>query len=82
METHRRSVIDCRDAPESGCSLSIAGTEEEVLETARMHVEKRHGLKDSPEMRAQLRGMIKLEPSSPVETPPETGWRPGISPSP
>ena len=57
-----RKVADCRQFPsEKNCSLYIAGTEEEVLAVAVRHAINEHGHKDSPELRAQLKGMLKDE---------------------
>ena len=41
----QRKVIDCRLYPssEKNCSLSIAGTEDEVLEAAVYHATAKHG---------------------------------------
>jgi hypothetical protein len=48
----QRKVIDCRMHPSSdkNCSLSIAGTDEEVLETAIYHATTKHGHNSSPEV--------------------------------
>ena len=55
-----RKAIDCRDYPsEKNCSLRISGTEEEVLDAATHHAVRSHGHKDSPELREQLRSMLK-----------------------
>jgi predicted small metal-binding protein len=55
-----RKSIDCRDHPnENNCSLRISGTEEEVLDAATRHAVRSHGHKDSPELRDQLRSMLK-----------------------
>jgi hypothetical protein len=55
-----RKAIDCRDYPsEKGCTLRIEGTEEEVLDTAVNHAVVRHGHTDNPELREQLRGLLK-----------------------
>jgi hypothetical protein len=60
--TTRRKVADCRLYPsESKCSLMISGTEEEVLETAIHHAITKHGHKSSPELRTQIKGMLKDE---------------------
>ena len=61
MET-KRKVADCRLFPsEMNCSLTIAGTEEEVLKVAVEHAVSSHGHKDTPELREQIRGMLKDE---------------------
>jgi predicted small metal-binding protein len=57
-----RKSIDCRDYPsEKNCSLKISGTEEEVLEAAVQHAASAHGHEKSPELREQLRSMLKDE---------------------
>jgi hypothetical protein len=57
-----RKVADCREWPSEGnCSLVITGTEEEVMQAATEHAVSVHGEKDTPEFRAQLRGMLKDE---------------------
>ena len=58
-----RKVIDCRwfaQAPED-CSLQISGREAEVLECAVTHAVASHGHDDTPELREQLRSMLKDE---------------------
>lgn len=57
-----RKVADCREYPsENNCSLTIAGTEEEVVEAATMHAVAAHGHTDTPELREEIRGMLKDE---------------------
>jgi predicted small metal-binding protein len=57
-----RKVADCRAYPsEQNCSLTIAGTEQEVLDAAVQHAVSAHGHTDTPELREQLRGMLKDE---------------------
>ena len=57
-----RKVIDCRKYPsDKGCTLTIAGTEEEVLQAAVKHAIEVHGHKDSPELKSQLRTMLADE---------------------
>jgi hypothetical protein len=48
-------------ASEKNCSLTIAGTEEEVLTVAVRHAVNEHGHKDTPELREQVRSMLKDE---------------------
>jgi hypothetical protein len=51
-----RKMIDCRRIPsERNCSVTIAGTEEEVLTLATRHAVEEHGHTDTPELREQLR---------------------------
>jgi len=58
--TQKRKVIDCRLYPsEKNCSLTISGTEEEVLPVAVRHAVQEHGHKDSPELRQQLKALLK-----------------------
>jgi predicted small metal-binding protein len=57
-----RKVVDCREAPsENNCSLMISGTEEEVLDAATQHAVSAHGHADTPELREQLRAVLKDE---------------------
>ena len=52
--------IDCRDYPsEKNCSLRISGTEQEVLDAAVQHAASAHGHERSPELRDQLKSMLK-----------------------
>jgi len=56
----QRKVIDCRLYPsDKGCTLRIEGTEEEVLEVAMLHAVTAHGHTDGPELREQLRVIMK-----------------------
>jgi predicted small metal-binding protein len=56
----QRKSIDCRDHPsEKNCSLRISGTEQEVLDAAVQHAVAAHGHKNSPELREQLKSMLK-----------------------
>jgi hypothetical protein len=55
-----RKSIDCRDYPsEKNCSLRLSGTEDEVLDAATQHAVRSHGHEDSPDLREQLRSMLK-----------------------
>ena len=57
-----RKVADCRDFPsESNCTLTISGEEEEVVRAAAEHAVSVHQHEDTPELRAQLRTMLKDE---------------------
>ena len=61
MDAQRKS-IDCRDYPsEKKCSLKIAGTEDEVLDAAVQHAVSAHGHPNSPELREQIKSMLKDE---------------------
>jgi len=60
MADQKRKVVDCRLYPsENRCTLSIEGTEEEVLEAATQHAVIAHGHTNSPELREQIRSLIK-----------------------
>ena len=60
-----RYMIDCRKVPnEIGCTLTIAGTEEELLDAAADHAVAKHGHEDTPGLREMLRGA--LEPVEPA----------------
>ena len=60
MPDSNRKVVDCRLHPsEKGCTLSIEGTEEEVLEAAIQHAVTAHGHTNSPELRAQIKTLLK-----------------------
>lgn len=56
-----RKFIDCREFPsEMNCSIAIAAdTEGELLEAAVQHAVAVHGHQDTPELRDQIRGVIK-----------------------
>ena len=57
-----RKIADCRDFPsDTGCTLTIIGTESEVLQAAAEHAVSTHGHQDGPELREQIRGMLKDE---------------------
>jgi predicted small metal-binding protein len=57
-----RKVIDCRNFPsEKNCTLAISGKEEEVLDAAVVHAATVHGHENTPELREQIRSMLKDE---------------------
>lgn len=60
-----RKMIDCRKVPSDiGCTLTIAGTEDEVLDAAAAHAVAKHGHEDIPELREMLRaGLETAEPA-------------------
>lgn len=50
-----RKMIDCRKAPsEANCSLTIAGTEDEVLDAAVSHAVSKHGHENNAELRTMI----------------------------
>ena len=58
----KRKVIDCRNFPSANnCTLAISGTEEEVLDLAVLHAATVHGHQNTPELREQIRSMLKDE---------------------
>jgi predicted small metal-binding protein len=60
-----RKVADCRDFPsEIGCSLTIAGEEDEVMTAAVAHAVSAHGHADDEELRDWLRRNLKSEVSA------------------
>ena len=55
-----RKAIDCRDHPSDiGCTLRLEGSEDEVLEAAVNHAITTHGHTNNPELREQIRGLLK-----------------------
>jgi hypothetical protein len=57
-----RKVADCRQMPsETDCTLTISGTEDEVVAAATQHAIAVHGHTDSPELRREIRSMLKDE---------------------
>jgi predicted small metal-binding protein len=60
MADTQRKAIDCRDYPsESGCTLRLEGTEDELLDAAVNHAITRHGHNDTPELREDVRRLLK-----------------------
>ena len=58
----KRKVIDCRWFPtENPCDIAISGGEEEVLDIAVQHAVQSHGHRNTPELREQLRSMLRDE---------------------
>ncbi|MQA05388.1 MAG: DUF1059 domain-containing protein [Streptosporangiales bacterium] len=55
-----RVLVDCRTIPsESNCSLTIAGSEDEVVRAAVQHSIDVHGHDDTPELHEQVRGALQ-----------------------
>jgi hypothetical protein len=62
MQTSTRKYVDCREFPsESNCSLTIAGTEDEVLKAAAEHAVSSHGHAPGPELVNALRAALHDE---------------------
>lgn len=60
MANVQRKAIDCRDYPsESGCTLRLEGAEDELLDAAVNHAITRHGHSDTPELREEIRRLLK-----------------------
>ena len=60
-----RKMIDCRKIPNDvGCTLSIAGTEEETLDAAVADAVAKHNHVDTPELRETIRsGLEDVSPA-------------------
>jgi len=62
MPALQRKVADCRLYPsEKNCTLTISGSEEEVLEAATAHAVSAHGHPNTAELREQIRAMLQDE---------------------
>jgi predicted small metal-binding protein len=62
MPTSVRKVIDCREFPnETNCSLTIAGTEDEVIKAASEHAVSSHGHTAGPDLVSALRASLRNE---------------------
>ena len=60
--TMSRMVADCRDFPsETNCTLTISGTQSEVVQAAAEHAVSTHGHTDGPELRREILAMLKDE---------------------
>jgi predicted small metal-binding protein len=60
--TMARKVADCRLHPDKfNCTLVLAGEEEEVVRAAAEHAASVHGYPSTPEVKAQIRSMLKTE---------------------
>jgi len=58
----KRKFIDCREYPSAkNCSLKISGSEEDVLDAAVAHATTSHGHENNPELRNELRKLLKEE---------------------
>ena len=64
-----RKYIDCREFPsDKNCTLAISGSEDEVLDLAVLHAVTSHGHDQTPELREQIRSMLKDEAGTKVAT--------------
>jgi predicted small metal-binding protein len=61
-DSSNRKSIDCRNYPsDKNCSLKISGTEDEVLNAAVQHAVSAHGHANNPDLRDQIKSMLKDE---------------------
>lgn len=59
-----RKMADCRRfESDNGCTLTIIGEEDEVVEVAAQHAIGAHGHDDTPELRGQVQEMLEDEGS-------------------
>lgn len=59
-----RKIADCRRfQSDDNCTLTIIGTEDEVVAAAVQHATAAHGHADTPELREQLRALLEPETS-------------------
>jgi predicted small metal-binding protein len=65
-----RKFIDCREFPsETNCTIAIsADTERELVEAAVQHAVAVHRHQDTPELREQIKGIIK-DGTPPIDAP-------------
>ncbi|MDB5093948.1 MAG: hypothetical protein JWO85_2049 [Candidatus Eremiobacteraeota bacterium] len=62
MQTSVRKIVDCREFPsETNCSLTIAGTEDEVVKAATEHAVSSHGHTAGPELVNAIRASLRDE---------------------
>ncbi|MDX6511486.1 MAG: hypothetical protein QOE36_990 [Gaiellaceae bacterium] len=55
-----RKMVDCREVPgNDGCTLALAGEEEELLTAAVHHAVTVHGREDTSDVRARIRSGMK-----------------------
>jgi hypothetical protein len=64
-----RKIIDCRNFPsDKNCTIAISGAEDEVLDLAVLHAVTVHGHQQTPELREQIRSMLKDEAGAKAAT--------------
>jgi predicted small metal-binding protein len=62
MQTSVRKIVDCREFPsETNCSLTIAGTEDEVVRAATEHAISSHGHTPGPDLVNAIRSSLHDE---------------------
>jgi len=75
-----RKMVDCRQLPNDiGCTLTMAGEPEELLDAAVLHAADKHGHQDDAELREQLRGaLVDAEPAMAWTVMPIAGVLPAL----
>ncbi|HEY3132573.1 MAG TPA: DUF1059 domain-containing protein [Acidobacteriota bacterium] len=58
MADTKKKTLSC-NAP--GCSLTMSGSEKDVVNAVVQHAVSAHGQKDTPQFREQIRSMLKDE---------------------
>ena len=59
-----RKIADCRRfESDNGCTLTIIGEEDELVDTAAQHAVAAHGHSDGPELREMIRSSLEPEES-------------------
>jgi hypothetical protein len=60
-----RKVLDCRKTPSvNNCTVTLAGSEDELIPLAAWHAVHAHGHTDGPELRRMLRNAMEDEPAT------------------
>ena len=62
MENEKRMVADCRKMPsEKHCDVYMSGSKQHVLDAAVDHAVGSHGHQNTPELKAEIEGMLEEE---------------------
>ena len=62
MENEKRFAADCRKMPsEKNCDVYMSGSKQHVLDAAVDHAIGSHGHQNTPELRAEIEGMLEEE---------------------
>jgi len=57
-----RYSVDCREMPsDNNCDVKISGSEAHLVDAAAVHMVTHHGHEDTPELRDEVRKMMKTE---------------------
>lgn len=60
-----RKIADCREMPsDSGCTLTLTGEEDEVVQAATEHAVSMHGHTDGAELREAIRAELRDAPQA------------------